>query len=93
MQFRAKIQGSRRGFARRHLPESRHERFSQNHGSKCWELDAMNPNDLQERVENAILDHIDEEVWDHAVEVERSEIESLRGLADRWKSILTQASK
>lgn len=73
--------------------DPRHKCFTQNHGSKCWELDAMNPNNLRERVENAILDHIVQEIWDHAVEVEKAEIESLRGFATSWKSILTQAPK
>jgi len=73
--------------------DPRHNWFVLNHGRKCWELDAMNPNDLRERVEDAILAHIDEEAWDHAVEVEKAEVESMRGFASNLKSILKQASK
>ena len=30
-----------------------------NYGKKCWELDAMDPNDLRDRVEEAIKDEIE----------------------------------
>lgn len=73
--------------------DPRHNWFVTHHGRQCWELDAMNPNDLRERVEEAILDHINQEAWDHALEVEKAEVESIRHITTNWKSILVQASK
>lgn len=73
--------------------DPRHNWFVSNHGRHCWELDAMNPNDLRERVREAITDHIDPDAWNHAIEVERVEVESMRDFAGNLKGILMQASK
>lgn len=73
--------------------DPRYKWFILKHGSKCWELDAMNPNDLRQRVEEAINYHIDRELWDHAIEVEKAEVESMRGFAANLKTILMQAPK
>jgi hypothetical protein len=39
--------------------DPRHKWFVRNYGKRCWELDAMDPNDLRDRVEEAIKDEID----------------------------------
>lgn len=39
--------------------DPRHDWFKQRYGSRCWELDAMNPNDLRDRLREEILDRID----------------------------------
>jgi hypothetical protein len=65
------------------------ERF----GNKCWELDAMNPNDLRARVEAHILTRIDFEAWHRAEVVEQAETASLRAFLDQWNGILGRASE
>jgi hypothetical protein len=45
--------------------DTRHAWFRQNHGDRCWELDAMNPNDLRARVRDEIVSRIDMEAWEH----------------------------
>lgn len=52
---------------------------------KCWELDAMNPNDLRDRVRDAIEEFIDHDAWDHALKIERAEKESMQDFHERWK--------
>jgi hypothetical protein len=59
--------------------------FVRNFGRRCWELDAMDPNDLRERVEEAISDEIDWEEWERCSKCERAESESLRHVLDRWR--------
>jgi hypothetical protein len=53
---------------------------------KAWELDAMDPNDLRERVEQEIVALIDDDAWERALEVERAEVESMRQFHDLWKA-------
>ena len=39
--------------------DKRYQWFCANHGNHCWELDAMDPNDLRRRVRTEIEAHID----------------------------------
>jgi hypothetical protein len=36
---------------------------------KCWELDAMDPNDLRERVRAEIAAYMDHDTWQHALKI------------------------
>ena len=53
----------------------------------CWELDAMSPVDLRERVEDEILSYIDDEKWARADQVERAERESIKEFSDMLKTL------
>lgn len=54
---------------------------------KSWELDAMDPNDLRARVRDAIVERIDTDAWNHAIEIERVEVESMRQFHAEWTRI------
>jgi hypothetical protein len=56
--------------------------FIENYGRNCWELDALPPPILRERVRQAILNHLDIETWNHCAMIEHAERESLR--AFKW---------
>ena len=56
------------------------------HGSRCWELDALDPRDLRQRVEEAILEYIDEAAWERCALAERAEQESLKLALSHWQS-------
>lgn len=74
--------------------DSRHKWFVERHGSKCWELDAMAPNDLRQRVEEFIVGHLDLDLWNRAREVEAAEIESMQTITARMQEIISgQASE
>lgn len=74
--------------------DSRHRWFIENFGQRCWELDALSPALLRQRVENAILGCLDVDAWNHSVRVETAERESMSGFMDTWHaSISLQASK
>jgi len=47
--------------------------FVANYGDWCWELDALNPNVLRARVEEAIRSVIDWDAWNRAMRVEAAE--------------------
>jgi hypothetical protein len=70
--------------ARDKIADSRYRWFVRNYGDRCWELDAMNPNDLRERLRNAIISRIDMAAWEHCKTVEKAERESLNRFVKRW---------
>jgi hypothetical protein len=66
--------------------DPRYNWFVKNYGKRCWELDALDPNDLRACVEEKILEHIEPEVWDRCMVVERAERESLQTVMKKWKA-------
>lgn len=74
--------------------DARYAWFVERYGYRCWELDAMSPVLLRERVRQSIESYIDDELWRHAVSIESTEIESMRVFHAAWKnSISGQAAK
>ena len=67
--------------------DSRYAWFVESFGTRCWELDAMNPNTLRDRVRAAILAEIDHGEWDRYVAAEEAERESIIKTLSTWKSI------
>jgi hypothetical protein len=71
--------------------DTRHRWFVDNYGTECWELDAMPPPVLRERVRNAILSYIDVDAWNHCAHIEAAERESLRSF--QWKRAFSDQSQ
>jgi hypothetical protein len=61
--------------------------FRKTFGQLCWELDAMDPNDLRSRVEEQITRHIESEAWERCRIVDEAERESMRHVLDRWHHV------
>jgi hypothetical protein len=59
--------------------------FRKTYGQLCWELDAMDPNDLRSRVEKEIIRHIEPVAWERCRVVNEAERESMGNFLDRWK--------
>lgn len=64
--------------------DTRYGWFVRNFGDRCWELDAMDPNDLREVVEAAIRAWIEPDAWERCETVQQAEQDSLRHVLDRW---------
>jgi hypothetical protein len=64
--------------------DPRYRWFTQNHGKECWELDAMDPNDLRDRVQKEIEALIEPVAWKRCAQVNGAEQESLRTFLDKW---------
>jgi hypothetical protein len=64
--------------------DPRYPWFVRNFGNRCWELDALDPNDLRDLVEEAIKGEIEQEARDRCALVEKAEQESLRHVLDKW---------
>jgi hypothetical protein len=66
------------------IGDPRHAWFKKNHGDRCWELDAMNPNDLRQRLRDEIIKRIDVDARVHCQAVEDAERESLNRYVQAW---------
>jgi hypothetical protein len=68
--------------------DTRYPWFIRNYGKKCWELDAMDPNDLRRCVEREIKKLIDPVAWQRCEVVNAAEFDSLQTVLQGWKSAL-----
>jgi hypothetical protein len=66
--------------------DPRYPWFVKNYGKRCWELDAMDPNDLRDCVEQAIMELIEPVAWKRCETVNRAEQESLKTILEKWGS-------
>ena len=53
---------------------------------RCWELDAMDPNDLRALVEEAIRSEIEPIAWERCDLVNQAEQESLQTILAKWRT-------
>jgi hypothetical protein len=65
--------------------DSRFRWFVSNFGTKCWELDAMSPVALRERVKNEIACRLNQQAWLRAIDIEAVEKESMQEFHESWK--------
>lgn len=72
--------------------DKRFDWYADNHGMRAWELDAMNPVNLRERVVGEIIARLDADAWNHAVKVEQAEVHSMQEFHQVWKSKFRQIS-
>lgn len=73
--------------------DPRYKWFVERYGRQCWELDALSPVILRERIDDAILSRLDVDAWNHAISIEAAERESMSGILNTWRGISGQASK
>ena len=74
--------------------DPRYRWYIANYGFRCWELDALNPAILRDRVEDAIRVRLDLESWAHAEQVEAVQRDATRSfVAGYATSTSGQASK
>jgi hypothetical protein len=73
--------------------DPRYRWYCHNFGTHCWELDALSPVVLRQRVEHAIRNRLDLAAWHRADVVEQAERESLTTILNTWPGISGQASK
>ena len=76
--------------------DPRHAWFVAKYGQRCWELDALDPNVLRERVTNAIYRYIDVEAWNRVAHVDnlvKASFEDIMGRFAQGKRISTLVEK
>jgi hypothetical protein len=67
----------------------RHNWYVERYGQKCWELDAINPSDLRQRVREQIETRLDLLAWERAKEIEAVEVASMKRFHRAWENSLT----
>ena len=65
--------------------DPRYQWFVDNHGTRCWEIDAMDPNALRSCVDNAIKKLIEPIAWERCERVNAAEQESLKTVLKGWR--------
>ena len=74
--------------------DARFRWFVANYGGQCWELDAMSPVTLRQRVEQAIRSVIDWKAWERCMLAEEAEKATIRTVLGNWRHcIVGQASQ
>jgi hypothetical protein len=66
--------------------DKRYKWFVSRYGNSCWELDAMDPNDLRDCVEAEIEELIEPVAWQRCSAINKVEQESLRDILKGWKA-------
>jgi hypothetical protein len=69
------------------VEDPRYDWFVENHGDRCWELDAMDPRDLRALIKTEIEKLIDPEEWARYEAVNKAEQESIRSFVSGFKDI------
>jgi len=64
--------------------DPRYRWFRSNYGDRCWELDAMDPNDLRDCVEREIGQLMEPVAWERCEIVNKAEQESLKSILEKW---------
>jgi hypothetical protein len=64
--------------------DPRYRWFHSNYGDRCWELDAMDPNDLRDCVEREIELLIEPVAWARCEIVNKAEQQSLKSILEKW---------
>lgn len=64
--------------------DTRYPWFVERHGTRCWEIDAMDPRDLRECTEQAIKELIEPTAWARCETVNAAELESLQTILSAW---------
>jgi hypothetical protein len=69
--------------------DPRHNWYRDDAGYRqCWELDAMSPVRLRDRVEAAIVARLDHSVWERYVEAEQVERASIEATVRTWRGLM-----
>lgn len=64
--------------------DMRASKFRAKHGDECVELDALPPDELRRRIQDAVSDLQDLDLWDRAIAVEQVELASIQDAARMW---------
>jgi hypothetical protein len=70
--------------------DPRYRWFVANYGHTCWEVDALSPVILRERVEAAIVARLDRAAWDRYVVAEAAELESIAAAVRSWHRLVAE---
>lgn len=68
--------------------DPRYQWFIRKYGATCWELDALSPVILRNRIRDAITSLLDVDTWNRMVDVEAAERESMSDVLGQWSKLM-----
>jgi hypothetical protein len=71
------------------VEDPRAKAYQKQFGRKCWELDALEPNDLADIIRTAVVGLIDRDKWDAARRREAEAIENLERVGQDWTDVIS----
>jgi hypothetical protein len=71
------------------INDSRYQWFIKRFGQRCWEVDALPPPVLRERLDGAIAMMLDLDAWRHAVKIEKAETDSMQNIMSYFKASIS----
>lgn len=66
--------------------DGRYDKYVEEYGTQCWELDALDPRDMERLVEEHIRALREDDLWESACEAEREHREDLALVANDWET-------
>jgi hypothetical protein len=72
------------------ITDSRAKSYIEEYGDESWELDALEPEYLEQLVEKSVLAFRDEDQWNEKVEEEEAEKAQLQKVSDNWDDVIAQ---
>ncbi len=73
--------------------DPRHAWYAERYGTRCWELDALNPVLLRERIDVEIEERLNIDAWNHAIDIEAAEQKSMADFLRQYPGISMPATK
>lgn len=70
------------------LSDSRSSGYVETYGHESWELDALDPATLAALIEDEIISHRDDTLWDESGDVIEEGRRSLRAVSSRWEDVV-----
>ena len=69
------------------VSSSRYEKYVMTYGEHCWELDALRPQIINDLIESAIREYIDDDTWNETLREEEEARELIVDLELRWPAV------
>ena len=73
--------------------DARYRWFTERYGDRCWELDALSPVILRQRMRDNIIGLLDIGIWNHVIKIERAERESMSTILTDWQSSISRQAR
>ena len=71
------------------LTDSRATGYIAEFGYDCWELDALSPAVINDLIEDAVMQYVDEDAWDEIVKEEEEGKELLKKASSKWSQVVS----
>lgn len=75
------------------MADTRARDYVEQYGEGCYELDAIEPEELQRLVKEAILKHLDEDQWKESLKQEEEQKQELEPIFDRWREVIEETEE